>query len=171
VFQEKGQHLMDIGFDLFVSKPLTLKVLSETLNNTDTTKRSNQKPIVVKGKNKTNEVVLDLSFFEEQFGENFEKVFNKIAPTLIQGSLQKVENISQAIEKGDLKTINFEAHTMKGEALTFGFSELAEMLLNLEKAKNVTDAKPIFENMCLALDDLIVRIEKKLLELSEDKKE
>ncbi len=167
-FQEKGQHLMDVGFDLFLSKPLTLKVLSETLNNIDPTNKSNQEIVPAIVPNQLNMLELDLSFFEEQFGDSFESIFIKIAPTFIQGSSERVKKMSQAMNQGDIQKINFEAHTMKGEALTFGFNELAKALLSLEKTKSVSDAKPIFEDMCLTLDNLILKVEKKVLALSKE---
>jgi len=172
-YQEKGQHLMEMGFDLFVSKPLTLKVLSDILSDVEVKKAEAalaegvfEGESDVEGDDKEHKDNFDLSFFAEQFGKDANQIFCKIAPTFINSSLQRVDLLTQAIEAGDLEKIQFEAHTMKGEALTFGFTQLAEQLLLLEKAQTIVKAEFIFDDMNSVLETLTVQVKNKLMELS-----
>ena len=90
-----------------------------------------------------------LKFFE-QFGDRAEATFLKIAPVYLTQLQKNIVLLQQASEEQDIDKLQFIAHSMKGEANTFGFHEFSEVCLQLEKSKSLEKAKQHLQT-CLSL--------------------
>ncbi len=168
-YQEKGQHLLDMGFDRFVSKPLTLNSLIDLIQSVDIhSKRKGKK--VDEPKKVSNSIEgekqllpeIDMTFFEQQFGDQSAEVFARIVPTYISETKNNLQKLDDAFEKKDIKTLSFVAHAMKGEAKMFGFDVLADDLYQIESMSSMEDIQHVFPLMTSQLKHILIALEKRL---------
>lgn len=69
----------------------------------------------------------------------------KQALSLVQKELEEADKIfHECLEKQDYKTFSRKAHSLKGSSMSFGFSDLRNVLLDLEQATLNDD-----NNICL----------------------
>ena len=165
-YQEKGKYLLSMGFDQFMSKPVTLNALSDLINSA----YAKMDPPLKKANSDENilpVIPLDMSFFTSQFGDEADAIFSKIAPTYVEQSRLNQQKLKIAIENQDISGVQFIAHAMKGEAKTFCFDELAELCDQLEKSQLFADAEGLFLEISQALDHVLQSIEAHLQSLKQ----
>ena len=158
-YQEKGRHLLDMGFNHFASKPLTLNALIELLQ---TVKPKRQESGIESQISIDKQEVLDFDFFKQQFGEDADAIFQKIAPTYVKQSKLQLQKLHTSIEEKDLKKVQFIAHTMKGEAKTFGFTTLGDVLHQLEGNTDLVDIGQLFKTVSEKLDSVLESIQQRI---------
>ena len=160
-YQEKGQHLLDMGFDRFMSKPVTLNSLSELIDSTyaqikqDINIQSTNSDLAWKN-------VLDMSFFTSQFGDDAERIFFKIAPTYVEQSRLNQQKLEKSIKNKDIPQLQFIAHAMKGEAKTFDFNKLADLCQLLEQNQHIDSAENLVTKISKELENVLQSIEARL---------
>lgn len=118
---EDVQKCFDAGMDDYMSKPVSLEVLHTMLEKWTTAEEAAQSEPV------------DRQFLWEMVGEDpeFEREvlqeFLDTVPLLLQ-------QIQQALQSGDSKSLASAAHTVKGSSRSVGANFLAEIAFGLEKA-------------------------------------
>ena len=128
-FQEQGEHLLSLGFDQFLSKPLTLNSLREAL-----LKVSSAQPIDASIKSSEQEE--PFLRLKQELGDGFERFFANVAPIFLEESVKRKRHLVEAIEHNDYDAIRFTSHAMKGEAYALELNVLAGYLKQLETERN-----------------------------------
>ena len=164
-YQEKGEYLLEMGFDEFLSKPLNLNALKKLIDNTYERLHSGQNQHLRAANNDTKSIDFDFKYFIEQFGEDSEIVFLKIAPTYIKQSQLNQEKLNKALHAEDLQTIKFIAHAMKGEARTFGFDSLTSCCEQLESCQEISQAADLIKQVFIELKPVLQALEVQVLKL------
>ena len=172
-YKEKGEHLLEMGFDEFLSKPIGLNSLDNLVQRVINIKNNSlvESELSVEKKShltpETQETQSfssnDLDFFKQQFGDEADSIFRKIAPTYKEQTHLNIVKLKDAIEDQDLSKIHFIAHTMKGEAKTFGFSALARICFDLEKSETLELATLISEQCISSALQVLEIIEQRLV--------
>lgn len=146
-FQEQGQRLLDMGFDQFLSKPVMLNQLSETLQKI--APKKDKKSILFK-------------YLKNQLKEDFHAVFAEVGPIFVQEMEKKAKDLENAIEQKDAEQVRFLCHSMKGESLSMGFNDLANLLQQLEHNPDSDQATVLFNSLKPQLQDTFNCIEQQL---------
>lgn len=169
-YEDQRDRLLNLGFDAFLSKPLSLDQLATALN--DVPKTSRGQPAILGSFRENISVVedarmmsFDYSFLETQFGEAHKSIFKAIAPTFLEHAYRELIDLKKFAEQGNLEQISRTSHSMKGAASSIGLTHLANALLQIESkalsgevSRHVADVdqimfdlKPIIQR---ELDDL-----------------
>lgn len=149
-FQEQGERLLAMGFDRFLSKPLTLENLTTTLQQATaqtvpatTLTTENQQPQDT------------FEFLKQQFGDDFASIFQEVAPLFMQETKSKLQELSTAIEQQQTDDVRFIAHALKGEAAAMGLNELSTHFKTIEKTPDgdalnntLLAAEQLFQQHC-----------------------
>lgn len=128
-FQEQGEHLLSLGFDQFLSKPLTLNSLREALleasggQSTDVTVNSKAQGA-------------HFLRLKQELGDGFGRFFSNVAPIFLAESTKRMQHLVEAIEQKDHDATRFTSHAMKGEAYALELNVLAGYLKQLETEKD-----------------------------------
>ena len=162
-YQEKGEHLLGMGFDEFLSKPLNLSSLKNIIDSTYIRLHGGQDQSL-DGVNNVDDD-FDFKYFIEQFGDDAKTIFLKIAPTYIEQSQLNQEKLNNALRVENLQTIKFIAHAMKGEARTFGFDSLSFCCEQLETCTEISQAADLIEQVSKELKPVLQTLEIQVLKL------
>ena len=172
-YENQRERLLSLGFDAFLSKPLSLSELSDALQEVPRglwlsmnpnvpasfqQSRANQETI-------ENKESFDFSFLKTQFGDAYKVVFKEIAPTFLDHAYQDLARLKQSISIGNVNDIKKVSHSMKGAASSIGLSALANVLLKIEKTPDAPSAHELLEQVNDIMQHLKPLIE---LELSSD---
>jgi len=138
-YENQRQRLLGLGFDAFLSKPLSLAELSTALNevprglwvsmDNDESRNFRNDSIV---DHVSSQKVFDYSYLKTQFGDAYKSIFREIAPTFLQYAYADLERLRLAISIDDTNHIEKISHSMKGAASSIGLSALANVLLKIE---------------------------------------
>lgn len=127
-YEDQHDRLISLGFDEFLSKPLSMAELSNMLS------------FVSRKVNETEEASLpppilefDLSDLKVHFGDAAETIFVEIAPTFLEHSERDLNLLKAAVDQDQTEKIQKLSHSIKGAALSLGLKKLAVCLDSIEQ--------------------------------------
>jgi CheY-like chemotaxis protein len=142
-YENQRERLLGLGFDAFLSKPLSLVELSNALNDvprglwvtmsTDGSYGFTNHSLV---DDVAAQSSFDYRYLKTQFGDAHKAIFKQIAPTFLEYAYQDLARLNEAIASDNVEHIEKVGHSMKGAASSIGLSELANVLLKIESAPN-----------------------------------
>lgn len=152
-------HVMDaiddevdvVGIDTVLSKPIPFEELKHALEEALTGKSdTNAVPVCQQADRSARSI---FSIMKASVATDLRQIFPEekiveLAQQFTADSIQRVANIAKALENSDTKTASTEAHSMKGAALTLGFTDCAEWARQIEKS-------PLDRALCLKCIDEI----------------
>jgi len=140
-YENQRERLLDLGFDAFLSKPLSLAELSDALNevpkglrvtmNTDGSQGFKNHSIT---DNISSQNAFDYSYLITQFGDAHKSVFREIAPIFLEHAYADLTRLRKAVSNGNITDLEKISHSMKGASSSIGLSALANVLLKIESA-------------------------------------
>jgi len=142
-YENQRERLLGLGFDAFLSKPLSLAELSNALNevpkslwvtmNTDGSQGfKSQSP----SDDISSQNAFDYSYLITQFGDAHKSIFKEIAPIFLEHAYDDLTRLKKAASSANITDIENISHSMKGAASSIGLSALANVLLKIESAPN-----------------------------------
>ncbi|RBP51424.1 ATP-binding protein [Arenicella xantha] len=166
-FQDQRERLLKLGFDKFLSKPLSLVELSKALHDvpqglwvtsdmqaiTDLTPDQSSQDEV-------QQVSFDYSYLKTQFGDAYKTIFREVAPSFLDHAFKEFEVLKQSIVEGNTEQIRSTSHSMKGAASSIGLNLLANMLMKIESepaAADITQKLDRVEQMMTQVKPVIER--------------
>jgi CheY-like chemotaxis protein len=159
------------GCSDYLSKPIDRKKLVDTLLKYFSVTSTNCPDTIANAKEKSMETVkqqelaecsgspeieIDWHLLMERIGS--EELVDEIIPIFIKDNIQRMQMLSQAVEKNDINEVKFYAHSLKGASGTVGATKLSELGRQLENdARNSDDSnfKPVFKEMSERFSRLI----------------
>lgn len=140
-YENQRERLLSLGFDDFLSKPLSLSELSVALNEVPRGMWVSMNPDMPQSFRELNvveeaaaEQVFDYSYLKTQFGDAHKSIFKEIAPTFLEHAYQDLERLKECVADTNITQIGKLSHSMKGAASSIGLSTLANVLLKIESA-------------------------------------
>ncbi|HBR20800.1 MAG TPA: hypothetical protein DD726_11420 [Phycisphaerales bacterium] len=94
------------------------------------------------------EIELDYHLLLERIGD--ESLIDEIIPVFLKDNTERMELLSQAIAKNDIKEIKFYGHSIKGATATIGATRISELAKQLETAARDSqefDYKAVFDEI------------------------
>jgi signal transduction histidine kinase/DNA-binding NarL/FixJ family response regulator/HPt (histidine-containing phosphotransfer) domain-containing protein len=166
-YEDQRTRLLDLGFDVFLSKPLALSELSTALNDVPrglwVTMSTDGSPSFTNHSlvdDVTSQNSFDYTYLKTQFGDAYKSIFKQIAPTFLEYAYADLALLQEAVAADKTDHIEKVSHSMKGAASSIGLSALANMLLKIENASDdpaVQQWVKEVESMMLHLRPLIER--------------
>ena len=142
-YEDQRARLLDLGFDVFLSKPLALSELSAALNDvprglwvtmsTDGSPSFSNHSLV---DDVASQSSFDYTYLKTQFGDAHKSIFKQIAPTFLDYAYADLALLQEAVATNKADHIEKVSHSMKGAASSIGLSALANMLLKIENASD-----------------------------------
>jgi len=102
------------------------------------------------------EVEINWHFLIERVGS--EELVDEIIPIFIKDNSERMQVLSQAVEKNDIGEIKFYAHSLRGASATIGAVAISELSRQLEAAARESDSsgcKPLFEELNVRFTRLV----------------
>ena len=147
-YEDQRDRLINLGFDEFLSKPLGMSELSDTLM---TVSMSLQQEISALSKVAANVKAaaeltseFDLIHLKTQFADAAEMVFMEIAPTFLEHTANDFKLLESAIEQDRTDKIQSLSHSIKGAALSLGLNDLASILEKIEHKPDDVSVHDVF---------------------------
>ena len=166
-YQNQRERLLELGFDAFLSKPLSLSELSSALNDVPKglyVSMNADIPLSFRKSNTADDLStqesFDYGYLETQFGAAYKIIFNEIAPTFLEYAYQDLEKLKESIDSGNVTQIQRTSHSIKGAASSIGLSDLANVLLKIESKPD----DPAIHQQLEVVDSMMQRL-KPLIEL------
>ena len=138
-YQNQRERLLNLGFDAFLSKPLSLSELSSALNEVPQGMYVSMNANIPQSfKRKSNVDAFstpdsfDFDYLKTQFGSSYKSIFNEIAPTFLEYAYQDLAKLKDSIASEKTTEIEKISHSLKGAASSIGLSSLANLLLKIE---------------------------------------
>ena len=138
-YQNQRERLLNLGFDAFLSKPLSLSELSSALNEVPQDLYVSMNANIPQSfKRKSNVDAFstpdsfDFDYLKTQFGSSYKSIFNEIAPTFLEYAYQDLAELKDSIASEKTTEIEKISHSLKGAASSIGLSSLANLLLKIE---------------------------------------
>lgn len=138
-YQNQRERLLNLGFDAFLSKPLSLSELSSALNEVPQGLYVSMNANIPQSfKRKSNVDAFstpdsfDFDYLKTQFGSSYKSIFNEIAPTFLEYAYQDLAKLKDSIASEKTTEIEKISHSLKGAASSIGLSSLANLLLKIE---------------------------------------
>jgi len=136
-FQDQRDRLLTLGFDAFLSKPLSLEQLAVALNDVPRTPelKLNLGGNFVQNTSIVEQAKLasfDFTYLKTQFGDAHKSIFKEIAPTFLEHAYRELAELKTLAEIGNTEKIRRVSHSMKGAASSIGLTDLANALLQIE---------------------------------------
>ncbi len=171
-YQDQRERLLALGFDDFLSKPLSLSELSTalkevprnlwlTLDSPSINKVKPQDPIGLDAST----TGFDFDYLKTQFGDAHKSIFSQIAPTFLSHAYEDLERLKAGINEGSIDKIEKISHSMKGAASSIGLSDLANLLLKIEKSPNNSSIHLLMDRIEKLMQDLKPVIEQELKQI------
>ena len=170
-FQDQRDRLLNLGFDAFLSKPLSLEQLALALNDVPRTLRAQPRLAgnIMQSINipeQARSSSFDFSFLKRQFGSAHKHIFKEIAPTFLEHAYMELAELKTCVELGNIDKIKRLSHSMKGAASSIGLTHLVSALLRIESNSEsgtlstqlsdveqiMLELKPLIQNEIDALD-------------------
>lgn len=157
-YEDQRDRLINLGFDEFLSKPLSMSELANTLEfvaekvgdeNADTVSDQLSESDVLQS---TVNEEFSLDGLKEQFGDSAEMFFMEIAPTYLEQSKKDFYLLKEAIEQDRVESIRRISHSIKGAALSMGLTDLADFLEKIEHKPESVSVHKLYEeaeSLCL----------------------
>jgi CheY-like chemotaxis protein len=136
-FQDQKSRLLNLGFDAFLSKPLTIKLLANSLLDVAKSIGINELPYAAVSNESIRDKsprrnMFDYSYLESQFGEAHKFIFKEIAPTFLEHAYSELQQLVEQADNRDPEKIRQLSHSIKGASSSLGLGDLADMLLIIE---------------------------------------
>lgn len=158
-YQDQKERLLNLGFDAFLSKPLSLDQLADALNDVPRTLwvkpsfggafMENQN-IVEEAKQNS----FDFTYLKTQFGDAHKEIFKEIAPTFLEHAYRELIDLKKFTDAGNAEKVKRTSHSMKGAASSIGLTHLANALLQIESnpdsaktSSKVSDIEQIMQEL------------------------
>jgi CheY-like chemotaxis protein len=142
-YENQRERLLELGFDAFLSKPLSLAELSNALKDvprglwvTMSTDGSHVFANYSVLDDVASQSSFDYSYLKSQFGDAHKSIFKQIAPTFLEYAYADLARLKEAVATDTIEHIEKVSHSMKGAASSIGLSALANVLLKIENASN-----------------------------------
>lgn len=132
------QLCLDAGMDDYISKPIRIEELIETLRKWGEVIAGEKDDFITKLKHeKSDTKIIDeekLTFLNDVQTEDDVKFFIELLDIYILELPRLLSSISSAVEKKESKELQFYAHKLKGSSLTLGIDFISEISEELEVA-------------------------------------
>lgn len=166
-YQDQRERLLSLGFDAFLSKPLSLNQLSDALNDVPRTPRvtSNfggafmHNSSVVEAAQQHS---FDFTYLKTQFGDAYKNIFKEIAPSFLDHAYQEMQQLKTFADAGNWEQVKRTSHSMKGAASSIGLSHLANALLQIESKPNASDVGKNIDDVDQIMRELKPSIQREL---------
>ncbi len=166
-YQDQRERLLSLGFDAFLSKPLSLDQLSDALNDVPRTPRvtSNfggafmHNSSVVEAAQQHS---FDFTYLKTQFGDAYKNIFKEIAPSFLDHAYQEMQQLKTFADAGNWEQVKRTSHSMKGAASSIGLSHLANALLQIESKPNASDVGKNIDDVDQIMRELKPSIQREL---------
>lgn len=170
-YEDQKERLLGLGFDAFLSKPLSLDQLIEALNHVPKTPRvqANFGGKFMERISVTEEAKLssfDFSYLKTQFGDAHLSIFQEIAPTFLDHAYRELEQLLATQAQGQSEKVKRICHSMKGAASSIGLNHLANALLQIESKAGSESVGALVSDVEIIMSDLKPVIEAELDTLS-----
>lgn len=142
-YENQRERLLKLGFDAFLSKPLSLAELSNALSEVP---RGLWLSINIKAPQNFTEhspidyisaqTAFDYAYLKTQFGDAYKSIFKEIAPTFLEYAFQDLAHLQASVANDNATQIERVSHSMKGAASSIGLTALANVLLKIESMPN-----------------------------------
>ncbi len=154
------ERCLQAGMDDYVSKPIEPQELFETIEKW-TKSRGLKKDLLPftlhpSPLEKEKDIPVNFETALDRFGGD-KKFFKEMLQEFLEYAPKQLEKLAQAIERGDAKVVEREAHSIKGAAGNLGAKVLADLALQLEilgRTGNLTGAKEIIRKVRTEFDQL-----------------
>lgn len=150
-YEDQRDRLLSLGFDEFLSKPLSMSELSRTLTAVSKKMRHDNLKVINEpvtefdiSSSKTAQE-FNLNNLKVQFGDAAEMIFTEIAPTFLEQSSNDFHLLKLALEQDRLEDIRKLSHSIKGAALSLGLTKLADYLEQIERKPDTVSVHDFFE--------------------------
>lgn len=159
-YYNKREQMLEIGFNDFLSKPLTLSELENALAKIPCVlaTQSNGKSLLELKKPSG----FDISFLESQFGDAAGDIFGQLAPVFLEHSYQELDELRCALAENEVSHIKRLSHSLKGALSSMGQVDLAAQLEIMETKAGEIDLNDIFQETTLQMEQLKASIKQTL---------
>ncbi len=158
-YQDQQERLLGLGFDAFLSKPLSLDQLIEALNDVPKTPRVQasfggkfMEQISVTEEAKFSS--FDFSYLKTQFGDAHLSIFQEIAPTFLEHAYRELDQLLATHTQGQYEKVKRICHSMKGAASSIGLNHLANTLLQIESKAGTEEVGSLVSDVETIMSDL-----------------
>lgn len=143
-YENQKARLLRLGFDGFLSKPLSLFDLGEMLKNVPSSYflDSLEQSSFIEWDSVVDTIEyegFDFTFLKHQFGDAYRHVFNEIAPIFLVHAYQELEQLVVQAQANDVERVRELSHSLKGAASSVGLSDLVNILLKIENEPDASD--------------------------------
>lgn len=150
---EEKNKLFSAGADAYLSKPLDIPLVLDTIDDLVQPSISNDKPSaqIIPIKRKSSDTKKSTNYIDAiqltqllklDRNDNF---FVKLIDTYINDTNIRLESLKEAIETNNYDQLQYLTHTMTGSASSMGAIELSRMLVNLHNlVPNSSEATKVF---------------------------
>jgi PAS domain S-box-containing protein len=171
------ERCLQAGMDGYISKPIATQELFDTINkwtkSYDEKKVSSQQEMFKKcaqpkdiPTGSEHVKPIDLGVALNRFGGDKE-FFKEMVDEFLNYAPKQLEILTKAIERGDAKVVEREAHSIKGASGNLGAKHLADLSLQLEllgRTKDLAGAEEIIDNLKRELKHLEENVSQSLKE-------
>ena len=143
------EEVLSVGMNDYITKPIKIADLERVLNKFCSHLESSEKSEkearifnanIVGEKREINEIEKDIEITKQEQGFD-EEFMKELIKMFINSTKESILNIRNALPKVDFKTIQREAHSIKGAARSLNFNSIGELAYQLEiKAKEKDDS-------------------------------
>jgi HPt (histidine-containing phosphotransfer) domain-containing protein len=130
--------MRQIGYDLFLPKPVSKTTLLASIKRLSGLVASRQKASGAEAGSAT-AVLPGLAPRPGPLVVSINPVFSHLLPKLLEAFGDMEQTIRQAVEKGDKALASRETHSLKGAALNFGVTPVASLAREIENAVKQDD--------------------------------
>lgn len=144
------QFCLEAGMNSYLSKPVKLETLSKALDNYYQQKQSPSKLSVTEKSSSTDEIIDEQAWISltEIVGSESKKIILEIIDSYLEDTPKLLKIINRAITTGEVKDLQYAAHTLKSSSAMLGASKISQLCLELEKmAKQGLTVAPEFSRV------------------------
>jgi two-component system, sensor histidine kinase and response regulator len=126
---------LDAGMDGYISKPIEMKELYETIENLFPGAKADEQPGTDA---RHGEKIIDREALLERTGQDMD-LFRELVELFLDDSVHLVDRIRTAVAHNDANELERAAHALKGSVLNFGARTVADLALGLESMGRAGD--------------------------------
>jgi HPt (histidine-containing phosphotransfer) domain-containing protein len=142
--REEVQQCYDCGMDGFLSKPVEITKLHDTLKKWVPGRPGVIPPVsgAAKSAEKNGNAPVDLTFLKETFGDDDAAII-EILKEFVAPSTECCQEVEQAFSEDSLAGVGDGAHKLKSAARAVGAHDLADICAELETASKDGNREPV----------------------------